>query len=192
MGRQVQYNWNQIRDEYLSGKSFSQISRDHGGRPTVSAITKQAQKMGWGTPRQLSRKPQETRVRQRDNPEIRQKILDALADGATYEVAAGIVGITRQTLTEWRSRDIAFQTACNQARAKLPLAALNTVSRAITQNDDVHTSKWLLERSKLTRDEFRVAAQNEGGGLAITINIPRTEAEARTVSNLLEHQADGE
>ncbi|MBX3276438.1 MAG: helix-turn-helix domain-containing protein [Acidobacteria bacterium] len=47
------------------------------------------------------------------------KAVDMLATGATITAAAGAVGVSRQTVSEWVNRDAEFRATLNRRRAEL-------------------------------------------------------------------------
>lgn len=183
MSRTTQYDWHNIRADYLGGKTMEQISNERGGLPTPGAISKRCKKENWLA---LAPGRKNGAVATKDNPLVREQILESLENGSTYAIAARLVGISPDTLTRWRKNDIEFAAACQRAKASLPAAAMATIKQAI-DGGDVGTAKWAAERHELTRMDYRTPDKNAGdGGLNITINIPRTEQEAVAVNRMLE------
>ena len=87
------------------------------------------------------------------NPEVQKRILQAIQTGATYEVAAGFGGITRQTLFYWLQRGeekkeepyLTFFNEFKKAEARCCVGALAVVQKA-AQTGTWQAAAFLLER----------------------------------------------
>lgn len=87
--------------------------------------------------------------------EVRQKILDSITAGATYDLAAQFAGVSYDTFNTWmkkakreNSKDpeqaayVAFANAVEQANAQMAVSALT----AIQLSGEWQARAWILER----------------------------------------------
>lgn len=184
----MKYDWRAIRSRFLAGEKISHISRDMGGKPSVSAIWKKAQKENWEAFREGN--PKANIPLRPDQDETKGKVLEFLAQGATLKLAAQAAGIHPDTLTNWRKSNPDFRDACDQARGRFAadhLAVIDQAGRA----GDVKASQWLIERHPETRADYApIKGEPGGGGIQIVLNIPRSEAEVLEYkANAIEGQA---
>ena len=73
------------------------------------------------------------------------RILDALADGATYQDASRAAGVAPRTFRRWRANHPELQEAVHRAEAECAAAALGNIRRA-AEDGKWRASAWLLER----------------------------------------------
>ena len=88
-------------------------------------------------------------------PQIR-RILDALRDGATYEIAARAAGTSPRTFRRWRANHDDLRQRVERAEAEGAEDALDVVRKAADEGD-WRAASWLLER--------RHGYDGEGDGL---------------------------
>jgi len=74
-----------------------------------------------------------------------ERILDALEDGATYEIAARAAGISPRTFLRWRTQYPALDEKVQRAEAESATDALERLQQA-AKNGDTATLRWLLEK----------------------------------------------
>jgi transcriptional regulator with XRE-family HTH domain len=65
-----------------------------------------------------------------DITDSQQAAITALLAGQTTEQAAAAAGVTRQTVSEWRNHDTAFQLAYNRQRREVLQTALDALRAA--------------------------------------------------------------
>jgi len=83
---------------------------------------------------------------------VRERIIEALRAGTTYEIAAQYAGISRSTLYEWIKKGEGFETGIyrtfydnlKKAEAEGAVVHLGTISQA--SRKDWKAAAWLLER----------------------------------------------
>jgi hypothetical protein len=79
-------------------------------------------------------------------PERRALILEALAQGATHQDCADLVGIEASTLRTWTRDDPEFYRECNAARAKMKVMMLAIIQKAAVEWKQWQAAAWKLER----------------------------------------------
>jgi hypothetical protein len=91
---------------------------------------------------------------------VTKTITDAIAKGLTYEAAADLAGITRETFNQWmkdgRPRFKAFSDAVRQANAQARIQLIEKIGKA----DDWRAAAWILERR--FREEYGANVQLRG------------------------------
>lgn len=78
----------------------------------------------------MARRQNGTKTDNADITDSQQAAITALLAGQTTEQAAAAAGVTRQTVSEWRNHDIAFQLAYNQQRREVLQTALDALRAA--------------------------------------------------------------
>ena len=74
----------------------------------------------------------------------RRKILAALEQGASYQIAADKAGIARSTLHRWRNDFEDFEADCKKAEARGATKLLENIQTAADK--DWRAAAWLLEK----------------------------------------------
>ena len=108
--------WEKVRALAEGGVPFSQIET-MPGMPTKQAQSQRAAKELWAVGNGSTDNPELDEVYKpllrhllgKDTPEGRQKILDVLAAGGSFELAAALCGVTAQTVRSWRKSDEEFE-----------------------------------------------------------------------------------
>jgi uncharacterized protein YerC len=159
---------------YQQGQSAYEISRQLGGKPTRQGIRKRAKREGWDRPvtgvvtlRHLTTDIANLGA---DTPENREKILHMLAQGATFSLAAGAVGISTKTLERWRKRDLEFGLKCRAVRQQALVRHVANIDRAGER--DWKASKYILGVAPETRGEYAEAGRS-GSDIVVHIGIDR-------------------
>lgn len=81
----------------------------------------------------------------KNTPSAKERIIEAVGLGATYERAAAAGGIGYSTLREWILADAEFAEAVKQAEAQRANEALSAIRRA-ARDGQWQAAAWLLER----------------------------------------------
>jgi hypothetical protein len=71
-------------------------------------------------------------------------MLDALEDGATYEIAARAAGISARTFRRWRTKHSAIRECVERAEAEAATEALGVIREA-AESGDWRAAAWELE-----------------------------------------------
>lgn len=95
------------------------------------------------------------------SPEIAERILAAIRDGATQRTAARMVGITPESLTNWKRQDPAFGEAVDCAHAQAQVFAENSLYRIATKGNVRALEVWL---KNCHRSEWNETEQHENTG----------------------------
>ncbi len=163
--------WDKIQLRWIQGESASSISKSFGGTPTRQGISKRARNECWNQLPTVSKKHRELSPMQlgRDTPRNREIILKRLAEGVPYHLAAGAIGVSRNTLLNWRNADPRLEAQCSAARNEALADCAATVFHA--KEKDWKAGKYLLETAPETRDEF--GPNRRDNKLEVVINIDR-------------------
>lgn len=106
-------------------------------------------------------------------PEARDKILEAIRLGATYELAANYAGMHYDTFNEWRKDDPEFSEALREAEGEAALKWLKKIESAAVRN--WWAAAWKLER-RYPGQYGRMVTQTEvtgkDGGPVLTVRLP--------------------
>ena len=78
-------------------------------------------------------------------PENAKKIMDALRMGATYELACGYAGISKDTFDRWRATDAAFAAQVKEAEGAAAVGWLAKIEKAANEGT-WQAAAWKLER----------------------------------------------
>lgn len=99
---------------------------------------------------------------------VRDKILDALSEGMSFESAAAVVGVDRRTLHRWRVADPDFNAQCMSKLAEFERGLVGHLKCIAA--DEPSAAQWLLERRfpwKWSKDpQFRMAQNIDRDELA--------------------------
>lgn len=106
------------------------------------------------------------------NDTIRNRILDALREGASYRLAAAAAGLDDQFIARWMADDPEFAEQVRQHKATASLAMIRKVRTA----DDWKAAAWYLERTE--RADF-------GPESKVTVETPDPNAARRALAELI-------
>ena len=175
------YDWQGIRERYESGETAGAISRSLHGRPTRQGIQKRAKREGWlqisVSAKDAARKLpsiQKTFVRAQGedlgqrSEQNAQIMLSAFERGASPKIAAGLVGLTESQLKQWMIYD---RQVAMEIRARVAQVAAENIDK-IRDAGDWRASKWILDNTPFSREEF--GSRKEEDGPVIVLNIKRT------------------
>jgi len=149
--------WEKVRALAEADVPYSQIEK-MPGMPTKQAISQRAANETWavssGDDSELDDvyKPLLRHLLGRDSPEARQKVLDVLAAGGSFELASALCGVTSQTVRMWRKDDHDFEMMCQTANGTGLIKPSRTLMRAT--DNDWQAAKYVLERNPLTRSAY--------------------------------------
>jgi len=156
-----QFDWPRIFEPIDSGHPAYRIAKVPG-MPSRQAIGKALKKRNQGDNqtggRKVAvRKPTSLRVCTAENKDI---ILERLATGSTYKMAAACVAVNDRTLRDWRAEDSEFAAACEAARAVHKAQMAGHITDAAAR--DWKAAAWHLEHSPDTKEEFSKQDRNDG------------------------------
>ena len=162
--------WDQIQVRWIQCESASAISNSLGGTPTRQGISKRAKKENWKQLPTVSKKHLELSPMQlgQDTPENRGRVLELLEEGVPYKLAAGVIGVSRGTLLNWRKSDPLFQHQCQSARHRALADCAATVFRA--KDKDWKAGKYILESAQESRGDYHRDRGKEPIEVIININ----------------------
>lgn len=167
-------DWPTIELMYQQGHSCYSISKRLGGKPTRQGIRKRAVREGWdrAVTGLVTERHRTTDIVNlgADTPENRERILEMLGQGATYSLAAGVVGISTKTLERWRKRDLEFGLMCRAVRQQALARHVANIDKA--GDRDWKASKYLLAVAPETRGEF-AETRHPDNEIIVQINIDR-------------------
>ncbi len=180
-------DWTDIRRRWQRGESAYAISQSLGGNPTRQRISRKAAAERWrdgalGIVSETHINPP-LRSPTKDTPAKRERVLDILAQGGTYRLAAKSVAVHETTLLTWRKDDPEFAKRCEQAQADFCMEQLSKVR----QSKDTKDARFLLQHHPVTREDYR---DNRDGKsqLNIVIRVPRCETDL-SIMGLIEGEA---
>jgi hypothetical protein len=94
----------------------------------------------------------------------RERILEALRHGVSFEVAAQCGGVSRDTFQEWRKANPDFAQECETARAEMCVRMLEFISNAANDPKHWQAAAWILERTEPEQFGRRAPLQVEMSG----------------------------
>ena len=108
----------------------------------------------------LATRAPETPVLRLDDPKAQATVLDALRNGLGFAAAAGLLGVTRQTLLTYRKRHPEFDDACIKATAQHEYALVRIANEGASEDARLalellsrrYPSKW-SQRIEMRRDQ---------------------------------------
>ena len=173
--------WDQIQIRWLQGESASAISKSLGGKPTRQGINKRARRENWRQLPTVSKKHLELSPMQlgQDTPENRVRVLELLQEGVSFNLAAGVIGVSRNTLLNWRKGDPMFQHQCQAARHKALADCAAAVFRA--KERDWKAGKFLLEASHESQADYDAVAKGSNQ-IVVVLNIDRDKKTSRPIA----------
>ena len=167
-------DWPTIKLMYQQGHTCYAISQRFGGKPTRQGIRKRSRREGWdeAVTGELTSRHLVTDVVHlgADTPDTRKQILEMLARGATFRLAAEAAGISPKTLERWRKRDLRFGLNCRAVRHQSLVKHIANIDRA--GDRDWKASKYILAVAPETRDQF-TESKHSGDEIIVLINIDR-------------------
>lgn len=168
MGYNKDIDWQAIYCRYVEGETPYGISKDLGGTPTKQAIMYRAKTRGWQQAKPakglVTVNPGE--VMQFDDPR-KAVVVAEILDGATHKLAGAVVGVTDDTITNWKKADKEFSEAITAARARRLIKHEQNIDKAGDQGD-WKASLAVLERDPMSKGQYK---QQEAPGTAVQINI---------------------
>ena len=84
-------------------------------------------------------------ARQKLTPDVQRRICDAIAIGATYELAAKYGGVAYETFRRWREGNRAFCAALEDAEGRAAIGWLAKIEQAASAGS-WQAAAWKLER----------------------------------------------
>jgi transposase-like protein len=113
--------------------------------------------------------------------ETADKILQALRAGNTLRASARYVGVTEDTLINWRKRYSDFSAQVDQAEAEVEVRCVAQIAKSINEGNTADAWKWLERRR---HDDWRErktvdAAVTGPGGGPIVFSLSLGDAEPR-------------
>lgn len=162
MSELVRYHqdvWEKVRALVESGVSMHEVG-SMPDMPTKQAISAKAKREQWvvdaddadGKPPLTAFQPLLRHLLGRDSPEARQKVLDVLAAGGSFELAAALIGMTSQTVRMWRKDDEDFEMQCRIAQGTGLIEPTRTLQAATIT--DWQAAKYVLERNPITKAAY--------------------------------------
>ena len=109
-------------------------------------------------------------------PEVVQRICQAVALGATYELACRYGGITRETLNQWRKGKPDFSDALQRAEGEAAVGWLAKIEQAAAAGA-WQAAAWKLER-RYPEDYGRSVQQLEHSGTVVQEHTGSLEVRA--------------
>ena len=139
--------WGEIQLRWLKGESANQISLSLDGHPSRQAISKKAKKQDWIGVVTVTKRHLTSTIQQlgKDTPLNRLTILYYISRGVPKYIAAGILGIHRNTLRNWEKADPLFKSQCRQARYLFLGRCAKSIDDHAKKN--WRAAAWILERS---------------------------------------------
>lgn len=183
MGTSVAYDWQLIRQRYEGGETAYSIAKKMG-KPTKQAIMKRAAKEGWtqgsrkallATVSQLPivRKALEVRHSDFRTPEAIATVIEMIAQGATQELAAATIGVSREALGKWKKEDAEFALLIARARAGCLTGYVGLIHES-AHKGDWKAAETMLKSAPETRDQFG-SSPHGSPRLEVVINISRDD-----------------
>ena len=107
-------------------------------------------------------------------PLARERILEAIRLGSTYELAAYYGGMSYQTFNEWVKADVEFSDAVKEAEGEAALKWLKKIESAANQGN-WFAAAWKLERrypNQYGRTVTQTEVTGKDGGPVLTVRLP--------------------
>lgn len=172
-------DWQSIYCRYVDGETGHSISKDLGGRPTKQAIAYRAKTRGWQRAKPskglVTVNPGE--VMQFDDPR-KAVVVQEILEGATHKLAGAVVGVTDDTITNWKKKDAEFSEAITAARARRLIKHERNIDKAGDQGD-WKASLAVLERDPMTKGQYQPRQEHVGTAIQINVGIDRNEVKIK-------------
>jgi hypothetical protein len=175
-------DWRKIEERVKAGQSFRNIE-EAIGTVTHQAISKRARKEGWTEEARLEAVAQNFKpTGQNGNSGIGNKlaIIAALEKGVPLKVAAGAVGISEQTLLNWRNDDLAFRAECEQAQLKFVQNNLSRIDAA-AERGDWKAAVWQLSKHPKSKADYAEEKAVGGPAVQIILSMPKPGSELEVI-----------
>lgn len=177
------FDWPAIKDAYVRGADTKDLAQNFG----VSArrVRTVAKKENWERTNALKEAIAEQMIPLgKDCAESRARVLEILEGGGSRGMAAASVGVHRNTLANWAERDPTFEAMMLAAESRSLVDPLKSVQNA-SRNGTWQAGSWLLERHKLTREDYRLH-QEKQAPIAIQINVGGIQREKAQAVEVIE------
>jgi len=99
-------------------------------------------------------------------PDVETKLESILKIGGTIAEATTYAGISERTYYDKQKRDEAFLQKMESAKHYADVAAKNVVVRAITEDKDLATAKWWLEKREF-RESRMTGLKVQDGNMTV-------------------------
>jgi mannitol/fructose-specific phosphotransferase system IIA component (Ntr-type) len=190
-------DWRKIEERVRAGQSFRNIE-EAIGTVTHQAISKRARKEGWTEEARLEAVAREFKATGKNGSSgIGNKIaiIHALEKGVPLKVAAGAVGVTEQTLLNWRNDDLVFRAECEQAQLKFVQSNLERIDAAAARGD-WKAAVWQLSKHPKSKADYAEEKAVGGPSVQIVLSMPKPGQEleiieAKAVDVTLEEKEPG-
>lgn len=81
-----------------------------------------------------------------DDPRVKTTIFTALGSGASFELAAGLAGVTRKTIYNWKDKNPEEYKIELEKASQAPLTLARMALISLLRSRDPATIRWFLER----------------------------------------------
>ena len=109
-------------------------------------------------------------------PDVQKRICDAIAIGATYDLAAKYGGVTYETLNQWRKTKPQFSEAVKEAEGRAAVGWLAKIEQAANQGH-WQAAAWKLER-RYPQEYGRTVQNVEHSGTVVQEHTGAVEVRA--------------
>ncbi|MCC7428035.1 MAG: hypothetical protein IT557_14130 [Alphaproteobacteria bacterium] len=197
-------DWEAIRSAFERGESLAALSRRHA--VSRQGITKRARREGWQRDEALQamqlsasaarianpRTAADFRLRSqgRRSPENAAAMVRMIREGATVRVAAAAVGISARAAQAWIEDDATLAGLVERAQAEAALRRIEQIEAASARGDWA-AARFLIERSPMTRDDFRPEPRQQqaaAGSIQVHVHL-NAEAHAVLMQRLRDAEA---
>jgi hypothetical protein len=178
-------DWRKIEERVQAGESLREIERSlpPSQRPSHQGISKRARKEGWTEEARKALVATEFKVAATNGKaSISNKlaIIAALEKGVPLKVAAGAVGISEQTLLNWRNDDLAFRAECEQAQLKFVQNNLSRIDAA-AERGDWKAAVWQLSKHPKSKADYAEEKAVGGPAVQIILSMPKPGSELEVI-----------
>lgn len=168
--------WEKARLDYEAGCSQSEIAEKLG--VSQQRVSQVARRDNWERQDELVEVVKELPLLEvsekqlaKRTPENILKIIRTFATTGSKSIAAGIVGISRQTLANWASTDDSLVQLMQAERSAFLANQASNIAKAA--NKDWQAAKYILAHDKMTRDQYGDEKSHDTGPV-IVLNIQRS------------------
>jgi len=192
MGKLTDVDKLAIRDSFLAGNSSEEIAPFFGISPQY--VRQMVKDNEWRELREKQAKATKTQVVtkvsssmpqitaqdlvlleaknstnfRKDNPIVRQAVLNELSKGVSLTAAARKVGVNHKTLKAWREKDPEFDIRCYEAQADF-ISSMEALACGVETPKD---ALMLLGKHPLTKAAW-APQDNKSGGITVNLNFDR-------------------
>jgi uncharacterized protein YjcR len=172
----VSLDWEKARLDYEAGCSQSEIAEKLG--VSQQRVSQVAKRDNWERQDELVEvvkdmpllEVSEKQLAKR-TPENIVKIIRAYALSGSKSLAAGVVGISRQTLANWAATDDSLVQLMQAERATHLANMASNIAKAAQK--DWQAAKYILAHDDMTRDQYG-DDRSQDAGPVIVLNIQRS------------------